>query len=345
MGYVMKTFDSRFGRHHQRRDLTPFDVNDDVAGKPAASGYYRVRTQDSEREAVADVSRSLAAPARVTRDESTRLGDRVDAWLPVLLFVPPAIHWYVGTELELALLVLSPLLFIMLKRGAAAGAVYAGLCSLLISAVDLAHPLRPGNAVAGGVPHALLSLAVMALVVLRLRDAYCGLKRISQHDPLTGLLNRRGFEESAERELGRAARYHRPIAFAVVDIDRFKEVNDRFGHAQGDTVLRIVGAELARLRASDLAVRLGGDEFGLLMPETDESAAARVVSRLKQRVHERLRTHGWSITISVGTANSEGGVNALTKLMEEADRRMYLEKPRGRELHSQAWHRYDTPPT
>jgi diguanylate cyclase (GGDEF)-like protein len=149
----------------------------------------------------------------------------------------------------------------------------------------------------------------------------------------------------AQRELGRAARYKRPIAFALVDIDRFKDVNDRFGHARGDRVLGILGAELTRLRASDVAVRLGGDEFGLLMPETDEAAALSVLDRLKQRVAERTRAEGLPITISVGAATSELASVPLARLMAEADRRMYLDKSTSRRpaTASRNWQGEDAP--
>jgi diguanylate cyclase (GGDEF)-like protein len=259
--------------------------------------------------------------------------------------VLPGCHWLVHNEFTLVLLTLSPLVFIAFKRGAASGYVYAGLCSVLISGADWLHPLHAPNAVPGSAPHELLSLVIIGFVLLRLHEAYSGLKTLSQHDPLTGLLNRRGFEELAQRELRRAARYKRPVAFALVDIDRFKEVNDRFGHARGDRVLGIVGAELTRLRGSDVAVRLGGDEFGLLMPETDEAAALNVLDRLKHRVEECTRAEGLPITISVGAAASEPASAPLSSLMAEADRRMYLDKSASRRLaaRSRIWQGEDAP--
>jgi diguanylate cyclase (GGDEF)-like protein len=169
-------------------------------------------------------------------------------------------------------------------------------------------------------------LLVLCWVLLRMRRAYLGVVELSRRDPLTGLLNRRGFEELAVRELERAQRYGRTVAFALLDLDRFKQINDRFGHAQGDALLQVVGTELARLRGSDLAVRLGGDEFGLLMPETDEAAAGRVLARLEERVHERLMARGWTLGMSVGIVAGKGGALSITQLLAEADRRMYLNK-------------------
>ena len=288
----MKTFHSRAETQRERPRFHPLKAFRASPRRVAASGYYRPT--------------AASKPAK-TVHASWRERMPLHAWGHNLWFVLPGCQWLVHSEFTLVLLTLSPLLFIALKRGAASGYVYAGLCSVLISGADWLHPLHAPHAVAGSAPHEMLSLVIMAFVLLRLHEAYAGLKTLSQHDPLTGLLNRRGFEELAQRELGRAARYKRPIAFALVDIDRFKEVNDRFGHARGDRVLGIVGAELTRLRASDVAVRLGGDEFGLLMPETDEAAALNVLDRLKHCVEERTRADGCADQplISVGAAASE----------------------------------------
>jgi diguanylate cyclase (GGDEF)-like protein len=176
-------------------------------------------------------------------------------------------------------------------------------------------------------PHRALGLLVMAWVLFRFAHAYGCMRELSLRDPLTGLLNRRGFEELAGRELERVARYGRPVAFAVLDVDHFKQINDRFGHAHGDRVLQCVAAELAKLRTCDLAVRLGGDEFGLLMPETDEASAARVIARLKRCVHERTLSQGHSISLSAGIAAARGEERPLEALLEEADGRMYRNKP------------------
>jgi diguanylate cyclase (GGDEF)-like protein len=326
----MKTFHSRADTQREPPQLQSLKSLQASPGRVAASGYYRA-----------------AAAANAAKTVRAGLGERapLEAWGHNLWFVLPGCQWFVHTEFMLVLLTLSPLVFIALKRGTASGYVYAGLCSVLISGADWLHPLHAANAVPGSAPHEILSLMIMAFVLLRLHAAYAGLKTLSQHDPLTGLLNRRGFEELAQRELSRATRYQRPIAFALVDIDRFKDVNDRFGHARGDRVLGILGAELTRLRASDVAVRLGGDEFGLLMPETDEAAALSVLDRLKQRVEERTRAEGLPITISVGAATSEPASVPLARLMADADRRMYLDKSASRRLAAARhyWQSEDAP--
>jgi diguanylate cyclase (GGDEF)-like protein len=237
-----------------------------------------------------------------------------------------AVAWFADTELELALLAVTPFLLIALGRNGARSYVAAGLTSLLLAAVESLHPL---DLVASGAvqPHRLLGLLVLAFVLLRLRAIYGGVRDLSRRDPLTGLLNRRGFEELAAKELERAHRYGRPIAFALIDIDRFKKLNDQYGHTHGDRTLQLLAAQFIDSRRSDLAVRLGGDEFGLLMPETDQAAAEMVVARLKQRVEAQI----WNLGISVGVTAGGFGEQSMQSLIAEADRRMYEAKQAARE--------------
>jgi diguanylate cyclase (GGDEF)-like protein len=198
-------------------------------------------------------------------------------------------------------------------------AVYAGLLWLGLAWAELVQPM----AAAQDATYRLVELTVLGAIFFYLFEGARFMQHLTQRDPLTGLLNRRGFEELSATELLRAARYDRPIAFALLDVDRFKAVNDQYGHAVGDRVLRIVSEELLNLRRSDLAVRLGGDEFGLLMPETDADGAEQLVSRLRQRIHTRMFEQGWPVTISAGVACSEQCPRRLPELIAEADSRMY----------------------
>jgi GGDEF domain-containing protein len=102
---------------------------------------------------------------------------------------------------------------------------------------------------------------------------------LSRTDGLTGLFNVRGFFERAEKLFGIAARHNRPIALAYIDLDNFKQVNDKLGHSEGDKALRVVGEKfLSSLRATDVAGRLGGDEFAIVLPETDEAGVKAVLA-------------------------------------------------------------------
>jgi diguanylate cyclase (GGDEF)-like protein len=148
-------------------------------------------------------------------------------------------------------------------------------------------------------------------------------------DQLTGVLNRRGFTQAAERELERARRYDRPLALAYVDVRGLKAVNDSEGHLAGDRLLRQVADLLSHsARTHDLVGRMGGDELAVLLPEQAASGAAAMSERVRERVPARrqelgLRTR-WDVTI--GTASFSADGDTLEELIAAADRRMYEER-------------------
>ena len=159
-------------------------------------------------------------------------------------------------------------------------------------------------------------IAVATTVVLTEAHARLNgqLRSQASTDPLTGVANRRAWEAEAARSLARAARTGDPLTVAILDLDDFKEVNDRDGHSAGDRVLREVATEWhARLRAGDLLGRHGGDEFVLCLPGTDGPAAREVLDRL----HGGLPV-GWS----VGTATAQDG-DSLATLLQRADAELY----------------------
>jgi diguanylate cyclase (GGDEF)-like protein len=167
-----------------------------------------------------------------------------------------------------------------------------------------------------------------------LTDANRRLGELAARDALTGLFNRRHFLEFAERELERARRMGRKTSVLLIDIDHFKRVNDQHGHEAGDDVLRGVCARLAAgVRDADLLARLGGEELGVLAPETDIAAALVVAERLRQSVAGGPYTAGDAkllITVSIGVATIEDPGEALKSLMGRADKALYVAKAGGR---------------
>jgi two-component system, cell cycle response regulator len=152
-------------------------------------------------------------------------------------------------------------------------------------------------------------------------------------DALTELGNRRAFDTDLAREWARYQRHGRSLALLLADVDRFKRVNDTFGHAAGDTLLRSVGRSISQVvRQSDSAYRQGGDEFAVIMPETDAAGAFVVAERLRQVVSlEAPRTAGpISLSIGVAVAGDAAAVNA-SDLVAAADRALYAAKQAGRD--------------
>ena len=145
-------------------------------------------------------------------------------------------------------------------------------------------------------------------------------------DPLTGLYNRRLFSETFEKELNRGRRYGSPLGLVVLDLHRFKEVNDKHGHPRGDEVLRAAAATLKKaLRTSDSAFRIGGDEFALLLPQTDAEQGLALSRRVETVFAEMLRPLQLSVSVSMdhGVATFPQDGEQVDQLIRVADERLY----------------------
>ena len=161
------------------------------------------------------------------------------------------------------------------------------------------------------------------------------LRILATTDPLTGLSNRRAFLAAAERELARVRRYGRPAAVLMFDIDHFKRINDTHGHAVGDVALQRVAAACRELlRDSDLVGRLGGEEFGVLLPETDATSALDVAERLRAALAAAVipapEGGTQSLTASIGVAVCEARDGSIEHALGRADRALYRAKGAGR---------------
>ncbi|MDD5761893.1 MAG: sensor domain-containing diguanylate cyclase, partial [bacterium] len=159
-------------------------------------------------------------------------------------------------------------------------------------------------------------------------------RSLAEKDSLTLLYNHGAFHEKLAIEMERANRYVRPMAVIMLDLDRFKEINDRYGHTTGDRVLALVAGALgAHLRKTDIAARYGGDEFAVILPETDLSSAAVIAERIAEGISNvRLDIGGGSVisfTASVGYAACTYDAPGRGDILNTADRLMYDSKRRG----------------
>lgn len=169
-------------------------------------------------------------------------------------------------------------------------------------------------------------------------DKRSKLEEILRHqastDPLTGLYNRRFYEQLFEREFKQAKRYGSSLALCVLDLDRFKDVNDSYGHVSGDVALcRVADACRDELRESDIIGRLGGEEFVLILPQTDAAGAAVVADRLREHIaamEVETETARFRVTVSLGVTELQSTDTGITDLIRRADEALYLSKSEGR---------------
>jgi diguanylate cyclase (GGDEF)-like protein len=177
-------------------------------------------------------------------------------------------------------------------------------------------------------------VAPYAAMQLQQTRLYAPLREYAERDALTGLHNRRIFEERLEKEEAHFHRYHRPVALLVLDVDHFKRINDTHGHEAGDAVLRTLGALLqGTVRAADLAARLGGEEFVVLHPETPLAGALEIAERLRRQVEGH--TFEWQgttipVRISVGVSACSECTPLPSTLLRSADAALYASKHGGR---------------
>ena len=197
----------------------------------------------------------------------------------------------------------------------------------------------PATGGISGIVGSLRDISQRREVEERLAEATRRLEALAAEDGLTGLANRRAFDEALARELGRASREGVALALIMIDVDWFKAFNDRYGHPAGDDCLRRISAELKSVirRPGDIAARYGGEEFAVLLPGADEAGAALVADRIRGAVRRLEIGHDASprgfVTVSAGIA-ALGRLTAVrdgARLVGEADRALYSAKAQGRD--------------
>jgi diguanylate cyclase (GGDEF)-like protein len=157
------------------------------------------------------------------------------------------------------------------------------------------------------------------------------LRRMATVDPVTGLYNRRYFENRLEAEIQRAGRQHQDLAVLMLDIDDFKRINDTWGHIEGDRLLQAVAELLrSRIRVFDVCARFGGEEFVIVMPAAGRQVAARVADRIRREVKAGHSQAGVKLTLSIGIG-MRGRLTTPTALLESADRALIAAKSAGKD--------------
>jgi diguanylate cyclase (GGDEF)-like protein len=189
-------------------------------------------------------------------------------------------------------------------------------------------PFEPGDA------NLLALFSSQVAISLENTQLYQEVQKMAVLDPLTGQYNRRGFAEIGNREIKRVQRFQRPLSLLFLDLDYFKEVNDRYGHVAGDQVLKAI-AELCRrdLRNVDVIGRYGGEEFVALLLETDIVSATCIADRLRAAIAENPIQTAYGeihLTVSIGVAQYQADMNGLEEFIHRADQALYKAKAAGR---------------
>jgi diguanylate cyclase (GGDEF)-like protein len=234
-----------------------------------------------------------------------------------------------GPGFSIALFYLAPIYFLTWFAGMGPGLLMTCLAMAALTLADLRwNQSLLLSALVDWDRFARLCFLLLTTVLLgRLREAYLSASESSRSDFLTGLANRREFFAVAEQERLRAARYGQCVSVAYMDLDGFKEVNDKLGHSAGDEILIDVANELRKnLRAIDVVARMGGDEFVILLPETDAPAARAAIEKLRGLLLDLSKSRNWPVTYSIGLVTFEQAPKSTDDMIGEADHLMYAVK-------------------
>lgn len=250
----------------------------------------------------------------------------------LLVGVIALLDYVTGPHLSFTMFYLIPVAVCAWWGGFAHAILISLAGSLTWSVVDaFENPLLfPTAGVWNGVTH-FCTLVLISSLVARLRAGILRERRLARTDPLTGAANGRTFYEAVAAEAERARRQMRPLTLAYLDLDNFKQLNDRLGHAAGDeALLQVVHTLRAHLRTADLLARLGGDEFGLLLPDTESEGAVALLERLQQLVAAEMVRRDLQVTLSVGAITFDRPLLDVDVMVQQVDALMYRAKTRGK---------------
>jgi diguanylate cyclase (GGDEF)-like protein len=241
--------------------------------------------------------------------------------------------------LEFSVFFLLPISFFTWFRSRRAGLLASLISGGVILGVNLNSPMDVvddqiayWNALVWLGFFVLITFIIAHLKVLHFRE-----RDLARVDNLTGAATRLAFYEFTREEINRAHRLNLPITLAYLDLDCFKEINDRNGHSTGDEVLVSVAQSLQKsIRQTDMVARMGGDEFALILPNTHKDAAHNLLDKALNVLRRNMKEAGWPVTFSIGAVTFLNPPESVDEIIERADEIMYSIKETGKNrLHQE----------
>lgn len=240
--------------------------------------------------------------------------------------------WYTRSELGLSVFYVIPIALITWCLGSRAGMLACGMAAIIWYIAEC-HSWQqdPRAIVFWNTGIRLATFTLISFLINQVQTTYESLLTLTQKDGLTGINNWRSFQENLEVELARQSRHRYPMTLVFIDVDNFKQVNDQWGHQRGDDLLRAIAHRLTQsVRTGDLISRIGGDEFTILMPHTDQQQAAAVMRRLHPQLQSIATTEQLPVGFSIGVATYAQAPPTGSEMVAIADKLMYQAKQAGK---------------
>src|SRR6266498_310546 len=239
------------------------------------------------------------------------------------------IDYLTGNEITFSLFYLAPIVLVTWSTNQNLGLIVSFLSALTLLAAEVVSGQSYSNPIIY-LWNILLRFGFYVIVtylVSELRKSQEAQQALIRTDYVSGAVSARYFYELLEMEMGRSRRYSDPYTVVYMDMDNFKKINDTFGHAKGDEVLRFIASELKqRLRSTDVIARLGGDEFALLLPVTGQTTAEIVISKIHASLADEMQQKNWPVSFSMGAVTCVAASISAEDLIKMADELMYMVK-------------------
>jgi diguanylate cyclase (GGDEF)-like protein len=252
----------------------------------------------------------------------------------VLMSLLGMVDYWTEADLSFLVFYLIPVFLVTLRAGLWPGILMsvAGTAVWFLANVNQFHDRSGALIPFWNLAVTLGVFAFFSYILSALTDALDHEREMARYDPLTGVSNRRYFLELLDAEIRRSRRYRKPFTLVYMDLDNFKALNDRQGHAAGDALLSRLAEVLVRgSREVNTPARLGGDEFALLMPEIGYDDARMALSNLRGQIAALMSSNGWPVTMTMGAVTCTSPAQSAEEMIGMADRLMYSRKADGKD--------------